>query len=111
MFRIECQGAVEVVSTNVPLNHESAADLSKTMLTERLGGKPMLVLDMTDVSLIDSAGLDVLLEIQDALQDRGGTVKLAAASPLCREILRITGVDEHFDLYTDVKTAVGSFVQ
>ena len=111
MFRAESQGAVDVVTIDVPINHENVAELAETLAAERTEGKPMLVLNMSDVSLMDSAGLEVLLDIQESFQERGGTMKLAALSPLCEEILRITGVDQHFEAHRDVKTAVGSFVQ
>ena len=71
----------------------------------------MVVLNLKETPLIDSAGLEALLDVQERLQERGGQVKLASANPLCREILRITGVAEHFETYPDVKGAVGSFVQ
>jgi anti-anti-sigma factor len=111
MIRVETHGAVNVITPNVPINHEHAAELVQTLTADRTAGKPMLVLNMSEVTLLDSAGLEALLDSQEAVQDRGGTVKLAALSPLCREILRIAAVDRHFEAYRDVKSAVGSFVQ
>lgn len=111
MFRVEAQGAVDVVMISAPLNHEHADNLREQVSVEQQSGKPMVVLSLKETPLIDSAGLESLLDIGDLLQQRGGQVKLAAANPLCREILKITGVAEHFELYPDVKGAVGSFVQ
>lgn len=111
MFRVEAQGAVDVIMISAPLNHEHAAELREQIKAEQQSGKPMVVLCMKETPLIDSAGLESLLDVNEHLQQRGGQVKLAAANPLCREILRITGVADHFELYPDVKGAVGSFVQ
>ena len=111
MFRLESQGAVDVMTTNVPLNHENAADFVKLIDEGHTDGKPMLVFDMSEVPLLDSAGLEALLDSQELLQARGGELKLATLSPLCAEILRITGVDESFETHQNVKAAVGSFVQ
>ena len=36
-------------------------------------------------------------------------VKIAEANPLCADILRITGVDEQIEVYSDVTAAIGSF--
>ena len=111
MFSVESQGAVDVVKPMAPLDQENAGEFTETLETGLTPGKPMVVLDMSDVPLIDSAGLDALLDFQDALEDQGGTIKLAAATQLCQEILRITNVNQHFDTYDEVKAAIGSFVQ
>ena len=111
MFHVESQGAVDVVKPMGPLNHENVSDFLETIETRLSKGLPMVVLDMGEVALIDSAALDSLLDVQESLQMRGGTMKLAAVPQLCKEVLRITGVDKRFESHFDTKTAVGSFVQ
>jgi anti-anti-sigma factor len=111
MFSITSQGAVDVVKPLAPLNQENAQELLETIHSGLAEGQPMVVLDMSDVPLIDNAGLESLLDTQQSLQLRGGVMKLAAIPQLCQEILRITSVDQHFEKHPDVKTAVGSFVR
>ena len=72
-------------------------------------GQPMGVLDLQDVPLIDSRGLEFLLAQQIACEQRGGRLTLAAANPLCRDILRCCGLSERFEMYGDARSAVGSF--
>ena len=111
MFSVESQGAVDVIKPFVSLDLENVQEFSETIEAGLSTGQPMVVFDMSDVPLIDSAGLESLLDVQDSLQDRGGELKLAAATQLCKEILRVTSIDQHFDSYDEVKAAVGSFVQ
>ncbi|MCH2114013.1 MAG: STAS domain-containing protein [Pirellulales bacterium] len=111
MFSVESQGAVDVVRAAGPLTHENAHELSDTIFGGLPGGQPMVVLDMHEIPLVDSAGLEALLDVQQAVQSMGGSMKLATLSPLCQEILRITEVEQHVEAYHDVKTAVGSFVK
>ena len=111
MLKVNPQGAVDVIQLNGPLNDENAEQLVETVQTGLAEGQPMVVLDMGDVPLMDSTGLDALLDIHDAVVMKGGVVKLAAPSQLCTDILRVTGVAGHFETYQDVKLAVGSFVQ
>ena len=111
MISVEPQGAVDVVRLSGPLNHENADQLVETVQSGLAGGQPMVVLDMSDVPLMDSAALDALLDIHDWTQLKGGVVKLASLTPLCGDVLRVTGVGGHFQMYKDVKVAVGSFVQ
>ena len=48
------------------------------MLEARLErGQPLIVLDLQGVALIDSAGLELLLDVQEKCQRMGGALKLA----------------------------------
>jgi len=111
MLSVEPQGAVDVVRLNGPLNHESAEQLVETVQSGLADGQPMVVLDMSNVTLMDSAGLDALMDVHDTALLKGGVVKLAALNPLCSDVLRVTGVGGHFETFREVKIAVGSFVQ
>jgi anti-anti-sigma factor len=111
MLNVTPQGAVDVVRLTGPLNHESAGKLVEGVESGLTDGQPMIVLDLSDVPLLDSAALDALLDLHDWAQLRGGTVKLASLSPLCADVLRVTGVSAQFQVFKDVKLAVGSFVQ
>ncbi len=111
MFPVQSQGAVDVIAPTQALTVDNAAQLIETVGSQLSEGQPKVVLDMGEVQLMDSAGLDSLLDVRQALQEKGGAVKLASLSPLCKDILRVTGLDCRFDTYRDVKSAVGSFVR
>jgi anti-anti-sigma factor len=74
-------------------------------------GQPQIVLDMQGVALIDSAGLELLLDVQEKCQRMGGAMKLANLGALCREVLKATGVGARFEIFRDSGGAVRSFVQ
>ncbi len=63
------------------------------------------------IALIDSAGLELLLDFQEKCQRMGGALKLANAGALCREVLKATGVGARFEIFRDSGGAVRSFVQ
>ena len=111
MYNVESQGAVDVIKPMAPMSQDNSGDLMETVEAKLSKGQSMVVLDMSDIPLIDSAGLESLLDVQDSLRSRGGIMKLAAIPQLCQEILRITGVEQQFESHYDVKTAVRSFVQ
>ena len=74
-------------------------------------GQPYIVLDLEKVPLIDSAGLELLLDAKEDFERLGGTLKLAASNPLCDEILSVTGVGRSFEIFPEATSAVGSFVR
>jgi anti-anti-sigma factor len=61
--------------------------------------------------LIDSAGLELLVQTNQRCISRGGGMQLAAASTLIRDVLRITGLDHEMSLHRDVVLAAGVFAR
>jgi anti-anti-sigma factor len=109
MFLRAKQGAVDVIRGSDPLSGEHLDGLAR-VFDECIGhGQPRIVCDMQYVPLIDSAGLELLLDVRDRSLDRGGCVKLAGPNPLCRDILNATGVGLEFEVFDDVIEAAASF--
>ena len=111
MFQVESQGAVTVFRCDAPLTHESVEQAAEVMRTSATLGQPLAVIDLHNVPLIDSAGLELLAAQQEEYERNGGCLKIAAANPLCCDILRCVGLDQRFEMYGEVKSAVGSFVR
>ncbi len=111
MFKHSKQGAINVVSGALPLSGD-ALDLLDSAFADCLNeGQPHAVLDLREVPLIDSGGLERLLDLRDSFQQKTGELKLAGANPLCHDILSVTGVASYFEVYPEVGQAVGSFIQ
>ncbi len=111
MFERETQGAVDVIRGSDPLDVDHVEALGKLLeacLNER---QPYAVLNLEGTPLIDSAGLELLLDFNEQFRRVGGDLKLAAPNPLCAEILYATRVDENFEVFSDPLAAVGSFVR
>lgn len=111
MFERTTQGAVEVIRGTDPLNAEFAPEVRDVLESVESQGQPHVVFDLTEIPLIDSSGLELLLDFQDHYTDRGGVLRLAAPNALCRDILKITDVGNQIELFDNVVSAVGSFAQ
>jgi anti-anti-sigma factor len=111
MFVHSRQGAVDVIEGDRPLGRDELAEPAALLDKCLASGQPRIVLDLKKVPLIDSAGLELLLDSSDRCRRRGGGIRLAEPNPLCREILRITGVAERIEVYPNCLSAVGSFAQ
>lgn len=110
---IECgkQGAVQVIRSDTPLDAENVEEANSALELCIQQGQPRVVFDFGRVPLIDSAGLELLLNTHDRCQQRGGALKLAGLNPLCSDILRITGVAAQVEICGDVTEAAGGFAQ
>ena len=69
-----------------------------------------MVLEFSQVSYLDSRGLEALWELVDRQREASQTTKLAAVPELCREIFELTGMAEHLDLFDSPESAVRSFM-
>ena len=72
-------------------------------------GKTRLVLDLAEVSYIDSAGLGTLVAGFTSAQNQGANLKLANLTKRISEQLYITKLVTVFDVYETVDDAVKSF--
>jgi anti-anti-sigma factor len=111
MFEYKCQGAVDVISGGDRISGEYVPELNALLETRVEHGQPRIVLDLQSIALIDSAGLELLLDFQEKCQRMGGALKLANVGVLCREVLKATGVGARFEMFRDSGGAVRSFVQ
>jgi anti-sigma B factor antagonist len=69
-----------------------------------------LVIDLQQVTFVDSTGLGVLIEARAMLRDRGALV-LAAPGPDVQRALEISGLDRHIAVRDTVAAAVASRVE
>jgi anti-sigma B factor antagonist len=92
----------------VTLGEESSQ--LRTKLKDILGqGKTRLVLDLGEVTYIDSAGLGTLVAGFTSARNQGANLKLANLTKRFQEQLNITKLVTVFDVYNSVSDAVKSF--
>ncbi len=82
-----------------------AARLRQRLL-DSPAGHPGVVLDLTAVDRIDSAGMGVLVAALKRLRARNGQLRLAAARGDVARALHFTGLDKVLPLYPDVVSAL-----
>ncbi len=103
-------GTVDVITPFGPLVDQDSENFSK-LLTDRVKkSNSRVVLAMGEVPYLDSRAIEGLLDASDALANRANNLKLASVTPLCREVLELTGVSERFAYFEDVQAAVRSFL-
>ena len=73
------------------------------------GGKKKIVLDMKNVTYIDSAGLGTLVASFHSARQQGATLKLANLGSKFREVLQVTKLYTVFETFDNEAAAVSSF--
>ena len=88
-----------------------SADAARPELQALVGATPLVIVgDLTDLSYISSAGLNLLILICREARKVGGDLRLASIQPYVREILDLTGATKIFKLYDTVDEAVARLV-
>lgn len=109
MIQHTLQGAVDIVAVLDALTHANADAAAASIEKALRPGQPRVVLDLKQVALCDSRGLELILDLRDRCLRRGGALKLAGATHLCHDILRVTGLLDQIEYYPGVVEAAGSF--
>ncbi|MEV0149569.1 MULTISPECIES: STAS domain-containing protein [unclassified Nonomuraea] len=71
----------------------TSAALRRRLLSTLHHSTSLLILDLSEVSFCDAAGLAVLVGIQHRARARGVTLALTAPTPYMSRLLHITGLD------------------
>jgi len=79
------------------------------LVKDLLHKNPQIVLDLTDVTRIDSSGLGTLVALHVSARKLGSGIKLANLGEHAREALHITRLEKVFEIFGDTQGAIASF--
>jgi anti-sigma B factor antagonist len=106
----EERGAVTILHLKGRLILEDGDVVFRDAVNELAGRDRLnLVIDLGDVTYIDSAGIGVLIGRYLSLRRRGGDVKLASLTARSHRVMTITQLLDVFDCFDSTDEAVESF--
>ena len=97
---VHCQGRI--------VYRDEAAALSR-LVEEVVQHARKLVLDLSGVSSMDSAGLGELALLQTRAQDRNVSLKCAGPNPFVRNLLDLTNLNSVLEIHSSLHDALESF--
>jgi anti-sigma B factor antagonist len=75
-------------------------------LTELIATRPeLLVVNLTDVTFMDSTGLGVLVTAVKGSRAAGGDLRLVVTHPQITKLLEVAGLDSVFSVWTEISEA------
>jgi anti-sigma B factor antagonist len=98
---------VPVVSAKGEIDVSSSARL-REHLSALPGDVRRAVVDLTEVTFLDSTGLGVLVAGWKRCDEVGGSLDLVVASPRVGKVLEITGLDSIFTIFQSIDKAFPS---
>lgn len=94
-MKVQCRkrGSSVIAELSGELDHHSASKIRSSLDTAIDDSKVTeLVLDMSQVTFMDSSGLGVILGRYKKLHERGGTLKIIGADGHIKRIMKMSGV-------------------
>jgi anti-anti-sigma factor len=98
---VHCQGRI--------VYRDEAAALSR-LVSQALQSTTKLVLDLSGVSSMDSAGIGELALMQSWAQGKGVSLKCAGPNNLVRNLLDLTNLNSVLEIHCSIDDALESFV-
>jgi len=107
--RSEADGRAVVLRPSGRLNLTTAAVLRQSVAAEVDGGRVRVVLDLADVSFVDSSGLGAIVGGLKSARQAGGDLRIAAAGEQVRTVLELTNLDRVLRPHDTVEDALGGW--
>ncbi len=100
---------VEVIKLKGDLVLGEPVDQLQAMVDEfHAGGMDDFVLDLSEVRMIDSSGLGIIVRMMATLRKSQGSLKLVNPQAQAMQLFKTVGLATSFEIYPDEAAAVGT---
>jgi anti-sigma B factor antagonist len=89
--RVEARDGVAIMALSGELDMSTAPILREELAQVEHSGPPAIVIDLRDVTFIDSSGLKEFLEAKSRAQSNGHRLLMSGANPQARRLFELTG--------------------
>lgn len=100
---------VTLVEVSGRVDSTNAAQLGETLNSQIDAGRHQLVIDLSDVEYMSSAGLREMVAALKKVRNLNGDLRIATPSDRVREVLDLAGLSAIFQIYPTQVEAVGSY--
>ena len=101
-------GVIVVYLSGAIIFGEESASL-RILVKDLLNKSSQIVLDLGDVTYIDSGGLGTLVALYASARKIGGDIRLARVGHRASEVLQITKLVTLFEVFDKTENAIASF--
>jgi anti-sigma B factor antagonist len=109
-IELRSQDQVKLVKLRGKLSlGESVDRLRETFDDLMRSGNYRVVLDLAEVPMIDSSGIGLLVKALTSFKQLGGSIRLLNPSKFTVQTLKMIGLLNLFEIFTDQQQAVASF--
>jgi anti-sigma B factor antagonist len=109
-IEVRSQGQAKIIKLRGRLALGDSVNRLRATLEDLLGaGENRLVLDIEELTTVDSSGIGLLSRFLTSTKQQGGSLKLVNPSKFVVQTLKLVGLLNLFEVFTDVQAAAASF--
>jgi anti-sigma B factor antagonist len=109
-IEVRSQGQAKIIKLRGRLALGDSVNRLRATLEDLLGaGENRLVLDIEELATVDSSGIGLLSRFLTSTKQQGGSLKLVNPSKFVVQTLKLVGLLNLFEVFTDVQAAAASF--
>ncbi len=108
-YNKDTRGDVVLLCLKGNLDALTATELRPTIDELVANHQIKVILDLKDLTLIDSSGVGAIVSLFKRVRMLGGDVKIARLANQPKEIFRLLRLDRAFDLFDTIEEAQGKF--
>ncbi len=97
---------IRVVTLRGEIDHDVQDVLSEALLTEGGALPPRIVADLTDVTFMDSSGINVFVATHRQVSNAEGWVRIAGAQPSVLRVLQLVGIHTVITCHPTIEQAL-----
>lgn len=105
----EVFGDVVVLHLPDEVNQDNAERAGAAFMEPLQQDRSKFVVDLEKTDFLDSAALELLLDMQDRVRSQGGDLRVGGSSESARKILEVTRLDGRIEVFDSVRDAVMSY--
>lgn len=106
---VESLRRVDLITVAGRIDSSNASELDSKLQASMNNGRYRLVLELSGVNYMSSAGLRAVVSALRQCKRQGGDVRLANISSRVNEVLNLAGLTSVFQTFDDATAAVGSY--
>jgi anti-sigma B factor antagonist len=109
-IEVRSQGQVKIIKLRGRLSLGEPCDRLRATMEDLIGsGDSRLVLDLEELATMDSSGIGLVTRFLTSAKQQGGSLKLVNPSKFVVQTLKLVGLINLFEVFSDTPTAVASF--
>ena len=98
-------GALTIVHVGGDIHFYTAPLLREALQTLGAAGRTDLIVDLEEVTFMDSTGLGVLVGRLKLVRGQNGTLRIVSSQDRILKVFKITGLDKVFHIYNSIESA------
>lgn len=105
----QLDGAINLITLTGSLDALSTGQVTSFLSGQVANGQPRLLLDLSGVEFMSSAGLRALLAGMKEARQQGGDLRLAGPRPGIEKVLKLSGFTSILKCYASVPEALAEY--